>query len=63
MVRHARRLPKTLRDNAFAVRVLGELQNGIFTVFDVTGQNDTLPLCGVGIDNRHHDGLPPCCST
>ena len=45
-----RRLPKTLRDNAFAVRVLGELQNGIFTVFDVTGQNDTLPLCGVGID-------------
>ena len=45
-----RRLPKALRDNAFAVRVLGELQNGIFTVFDVTGQNDTLPLCGVGID-------------
>ena len=45
-----RRLPKALRDNAFAVRVLGELQNGIFTVFDVTGQNNTLPLCGVGID-------------
>ena len=45
-----RRLPKALRDNAFAVRVLGELQNGIFTVFDVTGQNDTLPMCGVGID-------------
>ncbi len=40
-----RRLPKALRDNAFAVRVLGELQNGIFTVFDVTGLDTDLAAC------------------
>ncbi len=44
------RLPKALRDAEWRVRVLGEEKNGIFTVYDVTGQDDTAPMCGLGID-------------
>ena len=45
-----RRLPSVLRENDFAVRVIGERTNGVFKIYDVTGQGDTRPLCGVGID-------------
>ena len=45
-----RRLPSVLRENDFAVRVIGERTNGVFKIYDVTGQGDTCPLCGVGID-------------
>ena len=44
------RLPKALRDAEWRVRVLGEEKNGTFTVYDVTGQDDTAPMCGLGID-------------
>ena len=44
------RLPKALRDAEWRVRVLGEEKNGIFTIYDVTGQDDTAPMCGLGID-------------
>ena len=44
------RLPKALRDAAWRVRVLGEEKHGVFTVFDVTGQDDDAPMCGLGID-------------
>ena len=44
------RLPKALRDAAWRVRVLGEEKNGVFTVFEVTGQDDETPMCGLGID-------------
>ena len=45
-----RRLPSVLRENEFAVRVIGERKGDQFLIYDITGQNDTRPLCGVGID-------------
>lgn len=45
-----RRLPKVLRDNDFAVRVIGEQKDDRFLVYDVVSQKDGLPLCGLGID-------------
>ena len=44
------RLPKALRDAEWKVRVLGEKKNGTFTVYDVTGQDDNAPMCGLAID-------------
>ena len=44
------RLPKALRDAAWRVRVLGEKKDGTFTVYDVTGQDDNAPMCGLAID-------------
>ena len=44
------RLPKALRDAEWKVRVLGEKKDGTFTVYDVTGQDDNAPMCGLAID-------------
>ena len=44
------RLPKALRDAEWKVRILGEKKDGTFTVYDVTGQDDNAPLCGLAID-------------
>ena len=44
------RLPKALRDAEWKVRVLGEKKDGTFTVYDVTGQDDNTPMCGLAID-------------
>ena len=45
-----RKLPKTLRDCNFRVKVIGELNEQSFTVFDVVSREDTVPLCGLAID-------------
>lgn len=45
-----RRLPSVLRENDFSIRVIGERKGEAFLIYDITGQNDTRPLCGVGID-------------
>lgn len=45
-----RRLPKVLRDSEFSVRVAGEQKDGRFTIYDITSQKDTLPLCGLAVD-------------
>ena len=44
------RLPKALRDAEWKVRVLGEKKDGTFTVYDVTGQDDNAPMCGLAVD-------------
>lgn len=44
------RLPKALRDAQWKVRVIGEKKDGIFTVYDVTGQTDDAALCGLAVD-------------
>lgn len=44
------RLPKALRDAEWKVRILGEKKDGTFTVYDVTGQDDNAPMCGLAID-------------
>ena len=44
------KLPKTLRDHDFSVKVLGERRETEFLVYDVTAPEDTAPLCGLGID-------------
>ncbi len=44
------RLPKALRDAEWKVRVLGEKKDGTFTVYDLTGQDDNAPMCGLAID-------------
>ena len=45
-----RKLPKTLRDCDFKVKVIGEQTEDCFTVFDIVAQEDATPLCGLGID-------------
>ena len=45
-----RRLPKALRDAQWKVRVIGEKKDGVFTVYDMTGQTDGAPLCGLAVD-------------
>lgn len=45
-----RRLPRALRDAQWKVRVIGEKKDGVFTVYDVTGQTDGAPLCGLAVD-------------
>ena len=44
------KLPKTLRDHDFSVKVLGERRETEFLVYDVTAPEDAAPLCGLGID-------------
>ena len=44
------RLPKALRDAQWKVRVIGEKKDGVFTVYDVTGQTDGAALCGLAVD-------------
>ena len=45
-----RKLPATLREANFAVRVTGERLKDRFVVYDVLPQSDESPLCGLGID-------------
>ncbi len=45
-----RKLPKTLRDCDFKIKVIGEQGEDCFTAFDIVAQEDTTPLCGLGID-------------
>ncbi len=45
-----RKLPKVLRENDFAVRVIGEKKDNRFVVYDIASLKDTTPLCGLAID-------------
>ena len=45
-----RKLPRVLRENSFAVRVIGERKDDRFVVYDITGQGDDTPLCGLAVD-------------
>ena len=44
------RLPKVLRESSFTVSVLGERKSDSFMIYDVVGQTDKTPLCGLAID-------------
>ena len=45
-----KKLPKTLRENGFAVKVIGQKKTNRFVVYDITSQEDSTPLCGLAID-------------
>lgn len=45
-----RSLAKTLRDSSFHVQVVGELTEGVLTVYEVRPASDTRPVCGLAVD-------------
>ena len=45
-----KKLPRLLRENNFAVKVIGQRLDDRFVLYDITAQKDATPLCGLAVD-------------